>query len=184
MKSMIIAACLAAALLAPALAQEKTPSVAVTSVWARATPPGAKTGAVYMTLVNKGGSADRLVEVSTPVADKAQLHIESNDNGVMKMRPLTGVDLKPGEQVVFKPGAMHVMLMGLRQQLKAGESFPLTLQFAHAGRIEAPVTVAKAGAMGMNGMGDMHGMGGMDGQGSGHDMGSMGGMSHGSTEKP
>jgi copper(I)-binding protein len=184
MKSMIIAACLAAALLTPALAQEKSQSVTVTSVWARATPPGAKTGAIYMTLVNKGGSADKLVEVSTPVADKAQLHIDSNDNGVMKMRPLKEVDLKPGEQVVFKPGAMHVMLMGLKQPLKVGESFPLTLQFAHAGKVETPVTVAKAGAMGMSGMSDMHGMGGMNGQGSGQGMGSMGGMSHGSTEKP
>lgn len=175
MKTMIIACCLAAAPLSPALAQSPSPGIAVSSAWARATPPGAKTGAVYATLANKGQRTDRLVGIVTPTADEAQLHIATNDNGVMRMRPVPTFELKPGEQVVLKPGAMHVMLMGLKRPLKAGESFPLTFEFAHAGKVEAPVTVAKAGAMGMDGMGSM------DGQMGGHDMG---GMSHGTMGKP
>jgi copper(I)-binding protein len=150
MRSFAVAFVLAAVVAGAAAAQTPAPAgVAVEAVWARATPPGAKTGAVYLTLVNNGAADDRLVGVSTPVADRAQLHVESNDNGVMRMRPLAAVDVKPGAHVTFKPGGMHVMLLGLKRQLKEGDRFPLALDFAKAGRREVLVAVAKAGAMGI-----------------------------------
>jgi copper(I)-binding protein len=122
--------------------------IAVEGVWARATPAGAATGAVYLTLANRGADVDRLVGVATPVAARAQLHTESSENGVMKMRPLDQLEIKPGSAVVLKPGAAHVMLSGLKQPLKEGETFPLSLEFAKAGRRDVQVTVVKVGAMG------------------------------------
>ena len=68
--------------------------------------------------------------------------------GVMKMRSLAAIDLPAGQAVVLKPGATHIMLMGLKQPLRAGESFPLTLEFEKAGKREVNVTVEKAGATG------------------------------------
>jgi copper(I)-binding protein len=161
MRKFILPLALAASLALPALAETpSTPAVEVVHPWARATPGGAHTGAVYMTLVNKGKADDRLVGVSSPVAAKAQLHVETNDNGVMKMRPVADVDLKPGATAVLKPGGMHVMLMGLKQPLKAGESFPLTLEFAKGGVAKVNVPVEKIGAMGappaMGSMDHMH----------------------------
>ena len=149
MKQLLIALIMAAGLIGTVSAETPASSgVAVTDAWARATPGGARTGAVYLTLVNHGADGDRLVGVVTPVADQAQLHVESVENGIMKMRPLAEVEVKPGATIMLKPGATHVMLVGLKQPLKEGESFPLTLDFAKAGKQEVQVKVAKVGAMG------------------------------------
>lgn len=148
MKSIIVAATLCLSLLsAGAFAASDGSGVAVAKAWARATAVGAKTGAVYLTLVNKGPTDDRLVGASTPVATMAQLHVERMDGGVMKMRPVAGVDVKAGGRAVLEPGGTHIMLMGLNKKLTAGDSFPLTLIFDKAGTIETKVEVAKAGAM-------------------------------------
>jgi copper(I)-binding protein len=66
----------------------------------------------------------------------------------MQMRPLAGVDLPAGQKVTLKPGGMHIMLVGLRQPLKQGDSFPLTLSFEKAGRKEVTVAIQGPGAMG------------------------------------
>ena len=131
--------------------------IEVVSPWARATPAGAENAAAYMTLVNKGQAADRLVSASTPVAKMAQLHKTVDDNGVMKMLPVDGVEVHAGSQAVFKPGGYHVMLMKLAHPLEVGQSFPLTLTFEKAGAITVTVKVQKIGSMG----GDMGKMGGM-----------------------
>lgn len=156
-----VAFVLAAAVSGPVLAQSSgASSITIDAAWARATPGGAKTGVVYLTLANHGADADRLVGASTPVAEKAEFHIESQQNGVMKMRPLAAIEVKPHEKTVLKPNGMHLMLIGLKQPLKEGENFPLTLEFAHAGTMVVPIKVTKLGAMDMGGMDhDMPGMG-------------------------
>lgn len=132
-------------LLAAAAASAQTGALQVKDAWARATPGKAETGAAYLTV--ESPADDRLTGASTPVAGKAELHEMTMQDGVMKMRALTGVDLPAGRAVVLKPGAVHIMLMGLKQPLRAGESFPLTLEFAKAGKREIAVAVEKAGAM-------------------------------------
>jgi copper(I)-binding protein len=154
--SLLLACALAAGFAVAASAQQST--IAVTDAWARATPQGAKTGAAYVTVANQGSVPDKLVSASTPVAAEAQLHTMTDDNGVMKMRPVSAVDVKPGASVTLKPGGMHVMLMGLKQPLSEGQSFPLTLTFEKAGKVETTVKIAKAGAMTGMDMKDMPGM--------------------------
>src|SRR5438105_1169310 len=72
-------------------------------VWARATPAGSKTGVVYMTLVNNGTNPERLLGGTTSVAEKVEFHSNINDNGVMRMRELTAIDVAPGTRVLLKP---------------------------------------------------------------------------------
>jgi copper(I)-binding protein len=172
---MKLIAVMALALIAapPVLAQTAPSStLEVQQVWARATPAGAKTGAIYLTVVNHTGADDKLVAASTPEAREAQLHTMIDDNGVMKMRQLPSIEIKAGATVTLKPGGMHVMLLGLKEPLKQGASFPLTLQFEKGGKRELTVSVSKAGAMGMDGMDHMGGMGNMPGNDmSGHGMG-------------
>jgi periplasmic copper chaperone A len=125
----------------PAFAQTTGP-IEVQQPWARATPKGASTGAVYMTLDNKSGSDDRLTGVSSDVAAKLQIHEMSMTNGTMQMREVAGgLAVPAGGEVVLKPGGYHVMLMGLKKPLVVGESFPLTLTFAKAGNLSVNVTV-------------------------------------------
>jgi periplasmic copper chaperone A len=148
-RTILVAAMLAAGFAFGAAAQQSPSTIAVTNVWARATPPGAKTGAVYVTVKNSGKAADKLVSISTPVAGEAQLHTTTTEKGVMKMRPLTAIDVKPGASVTLKPGGMHVMLMDLKQPLKEGTSFPVVLDFEKAGRVETMAKVQKVGASAM-----------------------------------
>jgi copper(I)-binding protein len=127
--------------------------VVVEQPWARATPGRAPTGAAYLVLVNQGRESDRLVGAATPVAGKAELHGQGDGAGghaghVMEMRPLAEIEIKPGQRVVLRPNAMHVMLVGLKEPLKEGGRFPLTLRFARAGTLTVDVPVTKAGAMG------------------------------------
>jgi hypothetical protein len=157
MKLILLAAALLFAL--PAVAPTKTlGDITVQSIWARATPPSAKTGVIYMTLVNNGKKDDKLIGASTPVAAEARLHTELMDHGVTKMRPIKSVDIKPGATAVLKPGGMHLMLMGLKQPLSTGHAFPVTLRFQHAPPLIVQVEVGKVGAAGMGDMGNMPGM--------------------------
>ena len=129
--------------------------IVVDHPWARATPAGAKTGAAYMTLINNGSAGDRLLGATTPVADKIQFHSVSEDNGVSRMREMHDVAVAPGARVTFSPGGMHVMLVELKQPLKEGQTFPLSLTFEKAGNVDVMVSVAKVGAMQHEDMGPM-----------------------------
>jgi hypothetical protein len=156
----------------PAFAQGTgNTSITVEQPYARATPSGAKTGAAYMTIDNKSGTADRLTGASSDVADKVQIHEMKVTNGVMQMREITdGLPVPADGSVVFKPGSYHVMLIGLKKPLTAGETFPLKLTFATAGTISVTVPVQ---AMGSSNMGAQN-SGGMSNMGAGN----MGGMSN------
>jgi copper(I)-binding protein len=146
MRSTLLAlgAALSLGLAAPALMAQDG-GVEIKEAWARATPGGAQTAAAYVTLVSAAG--DRLTGVSTPAAQKADIHSMTMDNGVMKMRQVDGLDLPAGQAVTLKPGGYHIMLTGLAKPLEEGQSFPLTLDFAKAGTREVIVSVEKIGAM-------------------------------------
>lgn len=131
-------------------------SIEIDSPWARATVAGVPTGGTFMTIVNKGAMDDRLVSASTPAADMVELHRTENDNGVMKMVAIPEIDVKAGQKVALAPGGYHIMLMDLKAPLVEGQSFPLTLVFDKAGKIDVMVKIGKAGAMGSGDMGGMN----------------------------
>lgn len=128
-------------------AQMPDHQIAVEQPWARATPRGVKTGATYMTLINKSNSTDQLLGATTPVAERIQFHQETEENGVARMRELHAVEIAPGARVTFRPGDMHMMMVRLKQPLVEGQTFPLTLDFEKAGKVDVMVPVARAGAM-------------------------------------
>lgn len=119
-------------------------NVVVTHPFATPTLPGSTTGAAYIaTLENTGKEPDRLLRVSTPAAQRAELHTMSVDaNGVMHMREVSDVPLAGGESIKMRPGAgLHIMLVGLTQALKEGDTFPMTLDFERGGKTEVKVVV-------------------------------------------
>jgi copper(I)-binding protein len=121
-------------------------SLKIDHPFARATPPGAKTGGVFVTVENTGSRPDRLTGVSSPVAGVAGIHEMRIDAGVMRMRDVAGLEVKAGETLELKPGGYHVMLSELRQPLKSGDRFPMTLTFENAGAVEVSVWVEDMGA--------------------------------------
>ncbi len=124
--------------------EAKVGAIAVVDAWSRATP--ARAGGVFVTLRNDGAADDTLIGVSSDIAKMAGLHESKQENGVMQMRQVDGIDVPAHGSVALKPGGYHIMLMGLAKPLAAGETFPVTLTFAKAGAISVTVAVKVAGA--------------------------------------
>lgn len=112
--------------------------------WARALPPVARNGAVYLEIRNTGPKPDRLVAISTPAAESAELHRTQIDGGIARMGELATLEIKPGDSALLHPGGLHIMLNGLKMPLKAGTEFPLTLRFEKAGLVELEIRVERA----------------------------------------
>lgn len=117
--------------------------------WSRATPAGAKVAGGYLSVTNTGSAPDRLVAVASDISDKAELHEMAVKDGVMTMRPVEGgLEIPAGGKVELKPGAYHLMFMGLKRQPKEGESFSATLTFEKAGTVEVEFAVEAMGSAG------------------------------------
>src|SRR5260370_8591354 len=86
--------------------------------------------------------------LSTPVASVARLNTMTMEGGIMKMNRVPALDLPAGQPVKLEPGGTHIMLIGLSDKLRPGQSFPLTPSFEKAGKRDVVASVGKAGAMG------------------------------------
>jgi periplasmic copper chaperone A len=137
---------LTAGLLFASAALAQPTQLEISNAWAGATPGKSENGAAYVTI--QSPTADRLISASSPVAKKVEVHTMSMEGSVMKMRPVAAFDIPAGQPVSLKPGGEHIMLMGLNQPLREGQSFPLTLDFEKAGPRTVTVAVEKVGAKG------------------------------------
>lgn len=123
-------------------------SVKVSNAWVRAPAPGQQTAAAYLELTSAENAA--LVAAGSPIAQRTELHSMTMDGGVMRMRPVARVELPAGQAVKLAPNGIHVMLVDLKQPLKAGDKVPLTLSVQASGmslttvKIEAEVRAAGA----------------------------------------
>jgi periplasmic copper chaperone A len=90
-----------------------------------------RTGSIYMSVMNHGGAADKLIGVKTDVAESAELHSVSNVDGIFRMRPVADVAIAAGATVDLSKD-MHIMLFGLRAPLVKDNSVRITLDFETA----------------------------------------------------
>ena len=132
------------ALILPFAAAAESDGIAIERPWSRAT--FATTGAAYLTIMNRGETADALIAVSSPLANKVSVHKSLMEDGIMKMRPALPVELAAGEAVKLAPGGLHVMLMGLAAPLVEGAMVPIALTFRNAGAIDVQARIGPAGA--------------------------------------
>jgi copper(I)-binding protein len=133
-KTMLFAALATVCALASARAD-----LSVTAPWVRATVPAQTSTGAFMRLQSASGT--RLVAVSSPVAASVQLHQMAMQGEMMQMREVDGIDLPAGQGVNLASGSYHVMLIGLKRQLKAGETVDMTLQLQAKGKKRESVTV-------------------------------------------
>jgi len=155
----VVSAALGAATLAAAAHGANIGDIAIGHPYATPSIPGTSNGAAYLaSLENKGATADRLVHASTPMAARVEIHSMNLDaNGVMRMREIDGIALAPKAKVQMKPGSgLHLMLIGLKEPLKEGATFPMTLQFERAGTVEVNVVVQAPRARGASEPMHMH----------------------------
>ena len=135
-------------LASPAWAADyKLGSLEIDQPWTRATPPTAKAGGGFVTIINKGTTPDRLIAVRSAASDKVEIHEMKMDGNVMRMRELDkGVEIPPGATVTLKPGGYHIMFMELKAPFAKDAKVPVTLVFERAGSIDVPFTVQAMGA--------------------------------------
>ena len=118
----------------------------VTNGWIRATPPNAKMGAAYLTMMNHQDQADALIGASSPLAEVVEIHNVKEENGMMKMYPVDSLEVPAKGMVMLKPGGYHIMLINLKQAPKFGESHMLTLRFRQAPDVVVELPVQQSGA--------------------------------------
>ena len=100
-------------------------TVKIENAWVRATAPGQKVAGGFLDLT---ADADmKLVGGSSPASDSLELHMMKMDGGVMIMRQIPEIALPKGKKVNLKPGGLHIMFIGLKQQIKEGERVPVSL---------------------------------------------------------
>ena len=117
--------------------------VEIKDAWARATAPGAKVGAGYMTLRNASKEADRLVAASSPRAQRVEMHVHVKAGEIMKMREVKGFDIPPGGSFELKPGGAHLMFVSIGAPFKEGEKIPVTLRFRRTGEVKTELQVGR-----------------------------------------
>jgi copper(I)-binding protein len=116
--------------------------VSVTNAWFRALPSGLPAGG-YFTLRNSG-EAIRLTGATSSACGMLMLHKSENTNGMSSMEDVQSVDVPAGGQVVFAPGAYHLMCMAPAAAMKPGGHLSVTLQFSDGSTKTADFAVRNA----------------------------------------
>jgi periplasmic copper chaperone A len=132
MKSFVV---LPTGLLALVMALPAVAQVRVKEPWVRGTVAQQKATGLFAQVTSTNGG--KLVAASSPVAGVVEIHEMAMEGSVMKMRAIPGLDLPAGKPVDLKPGGYHVMLMQLKQQLKPGDTVPVTLVIESGGKRES-----------------------------------------------
>lgn len=113
--------------------------VTVQGPWVRATVAQQKVTGAFMAITSTVDA--HVVGITSPVADRVEIHEMKMNNEIMTMRAIPSLPLDAGKTVQLAPGGFHIMLFGLRQQLKAGDSIPLTLMIEDSQKRRTPVNV-------------------------------------------
>ena len=100
----------------------------VSNAWARPALQDGN-GAVYFLLQNHSPTGDELTGVSAEAARAAEIHESKMEGDVMQMRQVSSIPIGGNESIELGPGGYHIMLIGLNQELQAGEEIQITLHF-------------------------------------------------------
>lgn len=112
--------------------------------WSKQVPPTSQVAAAFFNIMNHSNNSDELISASSPIAGKTELHAHMHEDGMMKMREVEKIDIPANDSQALKPGGYHIMFFNLKEVPQLGESFPLTLNFKHAGTVKVEVKVEEA----------------------------------------
>jgi len=122
-------------------------NVSVIDFYARAVPSGQPNSAAFMTLKNSGTEDRALIDARSSVSKVVELHTHKKEGGMMRMRRVDQITIKAGSETILKPGGLHVMFIGLKQQLTQGDKVDLELIFDNGSRIQLTVPVKVVAGM-------------------------------------
>lgn len=113
----------------------------VNDAWVKAVPPTLKMSASYMNITNDTKKTIKLVGAKSTLSEYVEIHTHKHENGVMKMRQIKEIAIKPGATHVLKPKSDHLMFIQLLKPLKVGSNVDIELMFSNGKKlnIKAPV---------------------------------------------
>ncbi len=120
MNRIALLALVCAAVGGPALA-----GVGVSDPWVRPTTAFQKSTVAFMQITSSSDA--RLVKAESPLAAQVEIHQMVMKNYRMNMQSVALIELPAGKPVTLRPDGIMVMLSGLKQQIKAGDSIPLSI---------------------------------------------------------
>ena len=115
--------------------------------WVQEGPPSQTITAAYMTIENQTGADISLRSASTEVAQTIELHKMELVDGIMKMHRVEAIDIPAGGTAELKPGGYHLMVIGLKKELKEGDKVTITLAFSNDLRKTITIPVKPRSAM-------------------------------------
>jgi copper(I)-binding protein len=136
----------------------KVGSLKIEHGYAMETRPGQPNGGAFIEVENRGKRVERLLSVSFPktVSERGELHTMKHENGKMIMREVPKFEIPAGGKLKLQPGGDHLMLIGIKEPLKAGSTVKATLQFENAGKVEVDLTVKARGDTKKHGHDESH----------------------------
>lgn len=130
--------------------------VSVQDPYVRLAPPNAPATGAFMVIRNNGDKDIKLLKADNPVSRVTELHNHINDGGVMRMRPVSSIEIKAKGEAVLKPGSLHVMLIDLKSALKEGDNVAITLSFDDGSSKQVDAKVVRPQPMAMPAMEHKH----------------------------
>ncbi len=91
--------------------------------------------AMYFLVSNPGALDDSLIQISSPAAERAEIHRTLDHGGMMTMEPVGSLLIPAGATVRLAPGGHHVMLQNLTRTLAAGDTVTANLRFQRTGEV-------------------------------------------------
>ena len=116
-------------------------SIEITNPWVNQTPPSTMSNAGYMEISNNSGSPVILQSVKSPQFGMSHIHQTKMEDGLMKMKPVHGLEIPANETVTLEPGGLHIMMMNRTESLNAGDEVDLNLEFSDGQQIAVKATV-------------------------------------------
>ena len=116
---------------ANSISGDKYSKILIENAYVRATIPGTSISSAYMEIENKSGETITLMSVNSSASPRIEFHQHTMHNGMMRMRKLNTIDIKPKERVKLQPSGLHLMLFDVTPPLKAQEHIELTLNFSN-----------------------------------------------------
>lgn len=117
--------------------------IKIENVRVRLPAPGMKNTGMFMEISNSDTVEHTIVKATGTDSNIVELHDHINTNGVMQMREIKEIRLKPGSKTVLKPGSLHVMLIDIKKELKEGEDIEVGLVFSNNETINVKGPVQK-----------------------------------------
>jgi periplasmic copper chaperone A len=123
--------------------------VEVECAWMRHNAMAGRPSAIYLKIVNYLGIELKLVEVTSPIAERIIMHEVSRYDNRVEMLGLAYVLIAPEAETSFSPGERHMMVFGIDPGIKVGDTVPVTLHFDDGMIIPVEVKVCGLMATGM-----------------------------------